>query len=737
MLNRRFAEFMAGTLLCIASIGALAQATKTTPSPAPQKQESPKVRNGIPQTWKQVPIPPLPKFSPQEPIRVALPNGLVIFLQPNHELPLIDATARIRGGSRSEPAEKTGMLDIYGDVWRTGGTEQRTGDQMDDVLEARAAKVETGSNADSTFISFSCLKGDFDPVFKMFMELLQHPAFREEKIVLAKDQMNTGIARRNDDTDSIAGRESVKLAYGPQNPYARVAEYTTVAAVTREDMLAWHKQHLAASDIIFGITGDFDPKQMEASLRQAFESLPKGEKAQTPKIDFTPTKPGIYLVTKTDVNQSDVRMVGLGIDRKNPDYFSLVVMNEVMGGGFSSRLFSNLRTKAGLAYSVYGGIGSAWDHPGVTEVGIGTKSATTLQAIQGLWQQLDEMRTAPPTPTELQRAKDNILNSFIFRFDTPGKVLRERMAYEYYGFPSDWLEQYRAAIDKVTIADVKRVADKYIHKDQLAVLVVGNPGEFDKPLSTLGAVTNVDITIPSANGEKAQSATAAAPTPTASNPEGKELAAKVVKFLGGADKLKTLKALRFQGTSTRVSPQGEFQLEIDTTVQFPDKLASSMSAGGQDMKLVITPTAAFQAMGGQVREMPASIRTDAVQTTKQQVYNLAQHMNDPNWVVFAEGKQKVGDAEAAVLTISGDNSTVRWFVNPATGELLQSESNAIGQSGPTKRVMQFGDWKNVDGVNFYNQRTVSENGQVIAKDEIKTWTINPTVDPKQFEKPTQ
>jgi zinc protease len=350
---------------------------------------------------------------------------------------------------------------------------------------------------------------------------------------------------------------------------------------------------------------------------------------------------------------------------------------------------------------------------------------------------LDEMRTAPPTPTELQRAKDNILNSFIFRFDTPGKVLRERMAYEYYGFPSDWLEQYRAAIDKVTIADVKRVADKYIHKDQLAVLVVGNPGEFDKPLSTLGAVTNVDITIPSANGEKAQSATAAAPTPTASNPEGKELAAKVVKFLGGADKLKTLKALRFQGTSTRVSPQGEFQLEIDTTVQFPDKLASSMSAGGQDMKLVITPTAAFQAMGGQVREMPASIRTDAVQTTKQQVYNLAQHMNDPNWVVFAEGKQKVGDAEAAVLTISGDNSTVRWFVNPATGELLQSESNAIGQSGPTKRVMQFGDWKNVDGVNFYNQRTVSENGQVIAKDEIKTWTINPTVDPKQFEKPTQ
>jgi zinc protease len=734
MFKHKFAVFVAGTLLIVSSTLSLAQAPTPAPSPAPKKQESPRVRNGIPQSWKQVPISQLPKFSPQEPIRVELPNGLVIFLQPNHELPLIDATARIRGGSRSEPVDKTGMLDIYGDVWRTGGTEQRTGDQMDDFLEARAAKVETGSNADSTFISFSCLKGDFDPVFRMFMELLQHPAFREEKIGLAKDQMKTAIARRNDDTDSIAGRESVKLAYGPQNPYARVAEYATVAAVTREDLLAWHKQHLAPNNILFGITGDFDPKQMEAALRQAFESLPKGPRAEPPKIEFTPTKPGLYLVTKTDVNQSDIRMVGLGIDRKNPDYFALVVMNEVMGGGFSSRLFSNLRTKAGLAYSVYGGIGSAWDHPGVTEIGIGTKSATTLQAIQGLWQQLDEMRTVPPTQTELQRAKDNILNSFIFRFDTPGKVLRERMAYEYYGFPANWLEQYRAAIDKITTADVKRVADKYIHKDQLAVLVVGNPEEFGKPLSTLGAVNNVDITISPANGEKAQSAAA---KPAASNAEGKQLVTKVVNFLGGADKLKSIKALRFQGTSTRVSPQGEFQLDIDTTVQFPDKLASSMSAGGTDIKLVITPTSAFQAMGGQVHEMPSSIRADAVQTTKQQVYNLAQHADDPNFVFSAEGSQKVGDVNADVLTISGDGATVQWLVNPNTGELLQSVSDASGQRGPTKRVMQFGDWKLIDGVNFYNQRTVSEDGQVVAKDVIKSWTINPTVDPKQFEKPAQ
>ena len=137
-------------------------------------------------TWKQIPIPQLPQFHPQEPTRVELSNGMVIFLQEDHELPTIDAVARIRGGSRSEPADKVGLVSLYGEVWRTGGTRNQTGDQLDDYLEVRAAKVETDGNADSTIISLSCLKGDFDDTFKAFAELLRHPEFRDDKLELAK-----------------------------------------------------------------------------------------------------------------------------------------------------------------------------------------------------------------------------------------------------------------------------------------------------------------------------------------------------------------------------------------------------------------------------------------------------------------------------------------------------------------------------------------------------------------------
>src|SRR5437016_3672077 len=218
--------------------------------------------------WQQIKVPPLPAFHPQEPKRVELPNGLVIFLQEDHELPLIDGIARIRGGSRAEPAAKIGLVSLYGEVWRTSGTKTQNGDQLDDYLEIRAAKVETDGGVDSTTISLSSLKEDFNDVFQVFAVLLREPEFREEKLDLAKREAFDAISRRNDDVGDIARREGVKLAYGAQNPYARTPEYATVATVTREDLVNWHNTYVHPNNIILGLVGDFDSVQMEAKLRQ-------------------------------------------------------------------------------------------------------------------------------------------------------------------------------------------------------------------------------------------------------------------------------------------------------------------------------------------------------------------------------------------------------------------------------------------------------------------------------------
>jgi zinc protease len=449
-----------------------------------------------PQPWQQIPIPKLPAFHPAQPKRIELPNGMVVFLQEDHELPTIDGTARIRGGERLVPASKTGLVDVYGEVWRTGGTKSQTGDQLDDYLEQRAARVETGGGIDSTTISWSCLKEDFGDVFRVFADLLRNPDFRADKIEIAQKGMYDSISRRNDDPGQIAGREAAKLVYGASNPYARVPEYRTVAAITRQDLIEWHAKYVHPNNIILGVVGDFDSAKMEARLREAFAAWPRGQAANRPEIKPEPAKPGYYQVDKTDVNQSNIQMVALGITRKNPDYFAVAVFNEAFGGGFSSRLFGDIRTTRGLAYAVGGGVGAGWDHPGMLRLMMSTKSGTTVESIHALDEEIAGLARHPIDNEEIKRAKDSILNSFVFRFDSPGKVLQEKMAYEFYGYPLDFLENFQKEIEKVTKEDVARVAAKYVHREQMAVVVVGNIGEFDKPLSSLGAVNTLDISIP-------------------------------------------------------------------------------------------------------------------------------------------------------------------------------------------------------------------------------------------------
>jgi zinc protease len=685
--------------------------------------------------WQQIPIPSLPAFHPREPKRIELPNGMVIFLQEDHELPLIDGTARIRGGSRSEPANKTGMLDIYGEVWRTGGTKAQTGDQLDDYLEIRAAKVETGSNADSTTISWSCLKADFDDVFKASIDLLREPEFRADKIDLTQKEMDDSISRRNDDVSAIASRESMKLAYGANNPYAREPEYGTVAAVTRQDLLDWHHAHVHPNNIILGIVGDFDSIVMEAKLRQVFGDWPKGPSVKKDEVDFQPAKPGYYLIPKEDVNQSSIHMTELGIRRDNPDYYATQVFNEAFGGGFSSRLFKSIRTAQGLAYGVGGGVGSAFDHPGIVRISMSTKSASTVESIQALYKEIDGLAKNPISDEEIKRAKDSILNSFVFNFDSPEKVLRERMAYEFYGYPADYLERYRTGIEKVGKEDVARAATKYLHKDKLAVLVVGNTAEFDKPLSSLGTVTNVDITIPPPPGEKGAREEAPA-KPGASNPEGKALAAKVAEAMGGLDKLQSVKSLRAKFTES--DPGDATPTPIEVTIVFPDRMHVNVQTPSGTLSIVVTPEAGFMSAEGRGgADLPAQQKADSLTQILHDPVYLAQHVNDPAITFTAAGTEKIGDVEAALVDVGGAVPWIRWYVDPKSGRILRETYKGMAMSGPFQGETELGDWRSADGLTFPYLHQNKQNGKNSSTVQYSSIQINPTVDPTLFEKPKQ
>lgn len=683
--------------------------------------------------WEKIAKPPLHKFEIPRAKKVVFSNGLTVFLMEDRELPLIDAFATVKGGSRNEPADKAGLVRIFGEAWRTGGTAAKTGDQLDDFLEARAAKVETTADIDSVAISLSCLKADFDSVLAVFEDVLRKPEFRAEKIALAKTQLKSGIARRNDNPQQIADRVATQLGYGPDSPYARVPEYATVDAVTREDLLAWHKKAVHPDRTILAVVGDFDASAMEAKLRKTFGGWPKGNTPADPPAALRSTPaPGIFFVAKDDVNQSNIRMVAPGIRRDNPDYFAVEVLNEVFGGGFSARLFSNVRSKKGLAYSVGGGLRSSFDHPGLFRLTMGTKSETTAAGIDALLEEVKNIVAEPPTGEEIRRGKEAILNSFIFRFDSKEKVLREQAGNAFYGYPPDFLERYRREIEKVTAADVARVAKKYVHREDLAILVVGKAADFDRPLSSFGKVTTVDITIPTGAGDKKA---AAAPPSAGAKEAGRALFAKVVEGLGGAQKVAAAKDVRVKGQATVKTPQGEMALGITMLTVFPDKIHQEIHAPFGDITTVLTPEAAFMAGPQGSQDLPASAREEQTKDISRSALVLAQRANDPKLDVVAAGKEKVGNVDAAILDVNYGGVATRWFVDPSTGRILRVSFTSSGAQGPAARVTDYSDFRAVDGLVFAFKQETSINGEKAQTMTVEEVKVNTSPDLKIFQKP--
>lgn len=438
---------------------------------------------------------PPPPFQPPKSERRVLSNGMILYFMEDHELPLISVQAMIRTGSIYEPADKIALAALTGSVMRTGGTRSHTGDEVDEMLDQMAAGISVGIGTDAGAASLDILKKDFDAGLSLFADILMNPVFEEEKLAIAKNGALEMIRRRNDRPSSIASREFTKQVYGAAHPYGREATEETVQSITRADLAAFHEKYFAPNNIMIGITGDFDAKEVIPKIEKAFAGWRRKE------IDFPKVPPvaerregGVYEIPKP-ISQTQIRIGHLGIKQDNPDFFALSILDDILGGsGLTNRLFRDVRTKQGLAYSV----GSVF-RPGNFERGVfiafgETRVDSTFQAISTIIDHIRKIRQEPVTDSELKMAKESFLNSFIFSFSSPAQIVGRQMSLEYYGLPKDFLERFRDNVAKVTKEDILRVAQKYLHPDRLVVLAVGDGAQFDRSLSGLGKVTRLQIT---------------------------------------------------------------------------------------------------------------------------------------------------------------------------------------------------------------------------------------------------
>ncbi|HKL88011.1 MAG TPA: pitrilysin family protein, partial [Salinibacter sp.] len=365
--------------------------------------------------------PELRDFETPDPTRIELDNGMTVFLLEDDELPQVNAVARVGVGSVYEPAEKRGLASITGTVMRTGGTESMSPDSVKVVLENLGATVETGIGETSGSAYMSTLSDNVDTVFPVFAEVLQDPAFAQEKVQQAKSQQKSAISRRNDNARQIASREFDKVLYGEDSPYARTPEYYTIDRIKRQDLIDFHDEYYHPNNVILSVWGDFDTEAMEQKIREQFGgwTAPDGFTPPTPPEPDASRDYSVNFIQKSDVNQSTIYIGHPGeITRESDDYASVTIMNEVLSGGFSGRLFQQVRKEKGLAYAVFGQYTAGYDRPGRFYAGVFSKSPTTVEATNAVMTEVERMRTEAPTTEELSLAKDSYLNSFVFNFDT-------------------------------------------------------------------------------------------------------------------------------------------------------------------------------------------------------------------------------------------------------------------------------------------------------------------------------
>ena len=450
----------------------------------------------VPASYKDLKYPPLPQFQIPEPQSFTLSNGMRVFLLENHELPLVQGVAMVHTGNLFDPADKHGLSQVMADVMRSGGTAAKTGDQIDEQLEDVAASVESGMDDTSASVSFSALKESADAVLATFKDVLTDPAFRQDKIDLELTQFRSAIARRNDDASAIPDRELMSIIYGRNTSYGWQVEYSDLSHIHRDDLVQFYRRYYFPKNIILAVYGDFSSPEMRDRLEKLFGSW-KTEQSPVPAFPAVTAKPapGIYLAQKADVTQTFFALGELGGTLRDKDYPALQVAAQILGQGFSSRLISQIRTKLGYAYD----IGAAWsanyNHPGTFRIEGSTKSASTTETIEAIKVEIEKLRKEEVSERELAEAKESVLNSFVFFFDSPAKTLNRVLSYEYFGYPRNFLFEYRKAVDAVTRADVLRAAQQHFRTGDLTIVAVGNPKEFGKPLASLGKVNAIDLTI--------------------------------------------------------------------------------------------------------------------------------------------------------------------------------------------------------------------------------------------------
>jgi zinc protease len=412
--------------------------------------------------------------------RVVLRNGTVVYIAEDRALPLVNIAITVRVGSWLDPAGKEGLAGFTGSQMRRGGTKTLTAEALDEKLDFLAAQVSTGIGPTSGSASLNCLSDNLDEALRIFVEMLREPRFQEDRLALAQEQSLQEMKKRNDDSADIEAREWGALLYGEEFFTNRFTTEASVKSLSRDDLVAFHRQYCYPANMIAAVSGSFSRSEMIRKLEATFAGWPSPKMVPPPiPATISPAAPGLYRVEK-DVNQGRVSIGMPTVKRDHPDVYALEVMNEILGGSdATARIMKTVRSNEGLAYSAGSGLAPGVWYPGRFRAFFQSKSRSVPYATSLVMDEIRKLREGGVTAEELTTIENNLVQTFPSSFASKAQSMAIFASDEYTKRDPGYWATYRDRIRAVTAADVQRVAREHLVPEKMVVLVVGKQAEID------------------------------------------------------------------------------------------------------------------------------------------------------------------------------------------------------------------------------------------------------------------
>ena len=639
---------------------------------------------------------PAPIIKINDPVITKLPNGITVLVVENHKLPRVTASYSIDAGPVTE-GKKAGLLEITGAMLEEG-TLVRSKAAFDEAVDRMGANVNLSANGGSV----GALTRYFDSAFYLMAEALKKPSFKQESFDKIKSQVITGLKSEEKSVTAVAGRVTSALAFGLNHPEGEFQTEASINGLTLNDVKQAYQKYITPSRGYLTFVGDITPAKAQALATKAFATW-KGAPLSLeniPKV-ANPASTEIDLVDMPNAVQSEIRVTNLvTLPMGDPDYFPVLLANQVLGGGAESKLFMNLREKHGFTYGAYSSIGSGRFQTRFT-ASAAVRNAKTDSAIVEFLNEINNLRTNKVTDEELNLVKAKYNGDFALGLENPARVATYASNIIINNLPKDFYRTYLQKINAVTADDIQRVANKYFNRNNTRIVVTGKAAEVAEGLKKLGYTVNMF-------DKYAQPVSATASNTAAPAVDAKTIINDYLKALGGMEELQKIKSVV---ANLGMSMQG-MTLDVQEKKMFPNMEVTTVKMGGNVVnKNLFDGTTGYQEQMGQKKEMTKEeIDEKKAQTS---LFDQVDYLTG-NYKLKVAGTEKVEgkDAYKLEVTLPGGKSQAEYY-DVQSHLLVRVVKDVQANNMTISNTITFADYKKVGNVMFpfTQQVSVSANGQ--------------------------